>query len=90
MTILSIPGIMIPPLIGIAGTVSGMVSAYDEIERTGGGNPEMLAGDISTSLITTVFGIVISALFGVLFLVSLPLWLVTLNKIKNSPENVQA
>ncbi|MDF1851190.1 MAG: MotA/TolQ/ExbB proton channel family protein [Verrucomicrobiales bacterium] len=90
MVILSVVGIIVPPLIGVSGTVLGMVSAFDEIGRTGGGDPEALASDISGSLITTALGIIIALLFGILFIISLVFWLITLSKIKNSPNHPSA
>lgn len=88
--VVSIVGIILPPMIGISGTVSGMISAFQELETNGGGDPETLASDISFSLVTTAIGIGISILFAVLFLVSLISWLVTRSKIKNTPESSRA
>lgn len=49
----------IAPMIGLLGTVSGMIGAFQTIGSGGIGNPEALAGDIGEALITTAAGLVI-------------------------------
>ena len=49
----------VSPMIGLLGTVSGMISAFQTIGRGGMGRPELLAGDIGEALITTATGLVI-------------------------------
>ena len=49
----------VAPMIGLLGTVSGMISAFQTIGRGGMGRPELLAGDIGEALITTATGLVI-------------------------------
>ena len=49
----------IAPMIGLLGTVSGMISAFQTISLGGMGRPELLAGDIGEALITTATGLVI-------------------------------
>lgn len=49
----------IAPMIGLLGTVSGMISAFQTISQGGMGRPELLAGDIGEALITTATGLVI-------------------------------
>ena len=49
----------VAPMIGLLGTVSGMISAFQTIGTTGMGKPELLAGDIGEALITTATGLVI-------------------------------
>ncbi|MGB0744313.1 MAG: MotA/TolQ/ExbB proton channel family protein, partial [Opitutales bacterium] len=46
----------IAPMLGLLGTVSGMVKAFNTIEQVGMGKPELLAGNISEALITTATG----------------------------------
>ena len=46
-------------MIGLLGTVSGMIGAFSTISSGGMGRPEMLAGDIGEALITTATGLVI-------------------------------
>lgn len=50
----------ISPMLGLLGTVSGMISAFQHIGAGGMGKPEELAGDIGVALITTAFGLIIA------------------------------
>ncbi|MGF1453511.1 MAG: MotA/TolQ/ExbB proton channel family protein [Opitutales bacterium] len=47
------------PMVGLLGTVSGMVKAFNVIEAQGAGNAQDLAGNISEALITTATGMII-------------------------------
>lgn len=47
----------ISPLIGLLGTVLGMVTVFDAISAEGMGNPQVLSEGISKALITTVAGL---------------------------------
>lgn len=60
----------IAPLLGLLGTVTGMISTFDVISMYGTGNARALAGGISEALITTETGLIISVpgLFFVSFL----------------------
>jgi len=49
----------IAPMVGLLGTVSGMISAFQTIAAGGMGKPELLAGDIGEALITTATGLCI-------------------------------
>ena len=49
----------IAPMVGLLGTVSGMIGAFQTIATGGMGKPELLAGDIGEALITTATGLVI-------------------------------
>lgn len=49
----------VSPMIGLLGTVSGMIGAFQTIARGGMGRPELLAGDIGQALVTTAAGLVI-------------------------------
>lgn len=49
----------VAPMIGLLGTVSGMISAFQTIGRGGMGRPELLAGDIGEALVTTATGLTI-------------------------------
>lgn len=49
----------VAPMIGLLGTVSGMISAFQTIGQGGMGRPELLAADIGEALITTATGLVI-------------------------------
>ena len=50
----------ISPLIGLLGTVLGMVSVFDAITAEGLGNPQVLADGISKALITTIAGLCVA------------------------------
>ncbi len=51
----------IAPLLGLLGTVVGMIVVFNEMLKQGGvGNPADLAGGISQALVTTAFGICIA------------------------------
>ena len=47
----------VSPLLGLLGTVSGMIKAFTVISVQGVGNPASLAGGISEALITTAAGL---------------------------------
>ena len=48
------------PLLGLLGTVTGMISTFDVISSFGTGNPRLLSGGISVALITTQLGLVVA------------------------------
>lgn len=50
----------ITPLLGLLGTVFGMIKAFNVIAVMGVGKPEALAGGISEALLTTAFGLSIA------------------------------
>ncbi|MEA3513630.1 MAG: MotA/TolQ/ExbB proton channel family protein [Campylobacterota bacterium] len=50
----------ISPLLGLLGTVTGMISTFDIITEFGTGDPKMLSSGISEALITTKFGLVVA------------------------------
>jgi len=45
------------PMLGFAGTVVGMVQAFDDIEKAGDISPTIVAGGMKVALLTTVFGL---------------------------------
>jgi biopolymer transport protein ExbB len=51
---------MVCPLLGLLGTVSGMITTFDVIAAFGTGNARALAGGISQALITTQGGLLVS------------------------------
>ncbi|MEE8156949.1 MAG: MotA/TolQ/ExbB proton channel family protein [Gammaproteobacteria bacterium] len=61
---------MISPLLGLLGTVIGMVKVFAAITTHGVGNPTVLAGGISEALITTAAGLTVAipALIGYRYL----------------------
>ena len=50
----------ISPLLGLLGTVIGMITAFTGLSETTGANPDALASGISQALITTAFGLFIA------------------------------
>ncbi|MEZ4606532.1 MAG: MotA/TolQ/ExbB proton channel family protein [Deinococcales bacterium] len=50
----------IAPLLGLLGTVTGMIISFNEISRQGTGNPAALADGISQALITTAAGLIVA------------------------------
>jgi biopolymer transport protein ExbB len=50
----------ITPLLGLLGTVSGMMKAFNVISAQGVGDPALLAGGISEALITTAAGLTVA------------------------------
>ncbi len=50
----------VSPMIGLLGTVSGMIGAFQKIGMGGMGKPELLAGNIGEALITTATGLCIA------------------------------
>ncbi len=46
------------PLLGLLGTVTGMIETFQVITTFGAGDPKMMAGGISSALVTTVQGII--------------------------------
>ena len=50
----------IAPLLGLLGTVSGMVHTFETIQKFGFGNPVLLADGISEALLTTQAGLLVA------------------------------
>lgn len=48
------------PLLGLLGTVTGMISTFDGMARFGLGNPRVMASGISQAMITTQAGLIIA------------------------------
>ncbi|QBG46524.1 MotA/TolQ/ExbB proton channel family protein [Verrucomicrobia bacterium S94] len=48
------------PMLGLLGTVSGMIKAFQTIGSQGMGKPEVLAGNIGEALVTTATGLLIA------------------------------
>jgi biopolymer transport protein ExbB len=51
---------VVAPLMGLLGTVTGMIITFQQITLFGTGDPKMMAGGISTALVTTVLGLVVA------------------------------
>ncbi len=56
MKVLSI----IAPLLGLLGTVTGMILTFQQITLFGTGDPKMMAGGISQALVTTMIGLTVA------------------------------
>ena len=50
----------IAPLLGLLGTVTGMISTFHVITLYGTGDPRMMSGGISTALVTTMLGLAVA------------------------------
>ena len=57
LSILKILAVM-APLLGLLGTVTGMIQTFQSITLFGTGDPRLMAGGISQALVTTVLGLV--------------------------------
>jgi biopolymer transport protein ExbB len=66
------------PLLGLLGTVTGMIEVFNVITQYGTGDPKLLAGGISEALVTTQVGLV----------VAIPI-LLAHNYLSNRSENIQ-
>lgn len=50
----------VSPLLGLLGTVSGMIRAFNALAAGGAGDPALLAGGISEALLTTAAGLCVA------------------------------
>ena len=51
---------MVAPLLGLLGTVAGMIITFQAITIFGAGDPKAMAGGISSALVTTVLGLLVA------------------------------
>ncbi len=51
---------IIAPLLGLLGTVTGMILTFQQITLFGTGDPKMMAGGISQALVTTMIGLTVA------------------------------
>ncbi len=49
---------VVAPLLGLLGTVTGMIQTFQAITLFGAGDPKMMAGGISEALVTTMLGLI--------------------------------
>ena len=49
---------VVSPLLGLLGTVTGMIQTFQAITLFGAGDPKMMAGGISQALVTTMLGLI--------------------------------
>jgi biopolymer transport protein ExbB len=52
---------VVAPLLGLLGTVTGMIQTFQAITLFGAGDPKMMAGGISEALVTTMLGLITAA-----------------------------
>ena len=50
----------VAPLLGLLGTVTGMISTFEIITEHGTGDPKLLSGGISEALVTTELGLIVA------------------------------
>lgn len=50
----------VAPLLGLLGTVTGMINTFDIITVYGTGDPKLLSGGISEALVTTMLGLMVA------------------------------
>lgn len=50
----------VSPLLGLLGTVTGMISTFDIITEFGTGDPKLLSSGISVALVTTELGLIVA------------------------------
>ena len=48
------------PLLGLLGTVVGMIVTFQQLTLFGTGDPKLMAGGISQALMTTVLGLIVA------------------------------
>lgn len=48
------------PMLGLLGTVTGMIETFQVITQFGNGDPKVMAGGISMALVTTVLGLIVA------------------------------
>jgi biopolymer transport protein ExbB len=51
---------VVAPLLGLLGTVTGMIKTFQNIVLFGTGDPKMMAGGISEALVTTMLGLIVA------------------------------
>ncbi len=59
--------IAIAPMLGFMGTVIGMISAFDAIEKAGDVSASLVAGGIKQALLTTVFGLIVAIILQIFY-----------------------
>jgi biopolymer transport protein ExbB len=52
-------GAAVAPLLGLLGTVTGIMSAFANLAASGSGGPSVIASGVAEALVTTAFGLII-------------------------------
>lgn len=52
--------VVVPPLLGIVGTIIGMIRAFGTLDKPGGSDPDAMAESIGFALMTTATGLVVA------------------------------
>lgn len=52
--------IAVAPLLGLLGTVTGMIQVFQSITQFGAGDPRLMAGGIAEALVTTMLGLTVA------------------------------
>ena len=50
----------VAPLLGLLGTVTGMIATFQSISLFGTGDPKLMASGISQALVTTMLGLMVA------------------------------
>jgi biopolymer transport protein ExbB len=50
----------VAPLLGLLGTVTGIITAFDALSASGGGDARMLSGGIAEALVSTAAGLIVA------------------------------
>lgn len=58
---LSLLGVLVPPMFGIVRVILSVVGQFGELSQTGEADPADLAGEISVGLLSTMWGLMLSA-----------------------------
>jgi biopolymer transport protein ExbB len=66
-----VAGVIIPPMLGLLGTVIGMVLAFGHLRNTGTADPSALANDVSIGLLSTLYSLIISVLALIFLIVAI-------------------
>ncbi len=58
---------VIAPFVGLTGTVSGIIHAFDDIARKGNASPAVVAAGVGEALVTTLAGLIVAVVSVVFF-----------------------
>lgn len=80
-------GVIVPPVVGVAGTVSGMRKAFGGLSDSGIGDPAALSSHISSVLVYTAAGLAVSVI-ALVVLIGALIRFFTLPKVPDqTPQN---